>query len=82
MSNEFNSFCEKHGICRELMTLYTLEQNGVVERKNCTVVEMARSMLQEKNLPNKFWGEAVATTVYLLNLCPTKVVRDLIPYEV
>ena len=50
--------------------------NGVGERKNRTVVEMAGSMLQAKGLPTCFWAEAVATTVYILNLSPTRAVRD------
>lgn len=73
-SNEFNSYCEEHRIRKELTTLYTPEQNGVVECKNKTVVEMARSMLKERVLPNNLWAEAVAITVYLLNLSPTRAV--------
>ncbi|GKV19034.1 hypothetical protein SLEP1_g29334 [Rubroshorea leprosula] len=54
---------------------YTPQQNGVSERKNRTVMEMARSMLFEKNLPKKFWAEAVHTAVYLLNGLPTRAVE-------
>ena len=43
------------GIQRQLSTARTPQQNGVVERKNRTVLEMARSMLQEAKLDNKFW---------------------------
>ena len=42
---------------------------------------MARSMLKEKDLPNNFWAEAVATAVYLLNLSPTKAVQNFTPLE-
>lgn len=45
LSKEFNLFSEEHGIHRELTAPYTLEQNGVAERKNHIVVEMARSLL-------------------------------------
>ncbi|KAL3524815.1 hypothetical protein ACH5RR_013187 [Cinchona calisaya] len=58
---EFYSFFDEHGIRRELTAPYTPEKNGVAERKNRTVVEMARSMLQEKGLRNQFWREAIAT---------------------
>lgn len=37
--------------------------------------------MKEKGLPTKFWGEVVATTIYLINRCPTKVVHDIIPME-
>ncbi|KAB2625515.1 hypothetical protein D8674_017175 [Pyrus ussuriensis x Pyrus communis] len=45
---------------------YTPQQNGVSERKNRTVVEMAKSMLHEKGLPYMFWAEAVNTAVHKL----------------
>ena len=80
-SDEFNTCCEEHGIRRELTAPRTPKQNGVVERKNRTVVEMTRSMLKAKNLPNMFWGEAIATAVYLLNFSSTKVVMNQTPYE-
>ncbi|KAL0536512.1 hypothetical protein IC582_025461 [Cucumis melo] len=82
LSNNFNHFCKKHGIHRELTTPYTPEQNGVAERKNRTVVEMTRSMLQMKGLSNDFWAEAVSTSIYLLNISPTKAVMNKTPFEV
>ncbi|KAA0059765.1 integrase [Cucumis melo var. makuwa] len=81
LSKNFNHFCKEHGIHRELTTPYTPEQNGVAERKNRTVVEMARSMLQMKSLSNDFWAEAVSTSIYLLNISP-KVVMNKTPFEV
>jgi hypothetical protein len=53
----------------------------VAERKNITIHEMARSMLKAKGLSNEFWGEAVATAIYLLNRCSTKGVCNMIPQE-
>ncbi|TYK21566.1 Retrovirus-related Pol polyprotein from transposon TNT 1-94 [Cucumis melo var. makuwa] len=81
LSNNFNHFCKERGIHRELITPYTPEQNGIAERKNRTVVEMARSMLQMKGLSNDFWAEAVSTSIYLLNISPTKIVMNKTPFE-
>lgn len=81
LSHKFNTFCEENGIRRDLTTPYTPEQNGVAERKNRTVVEMARSLLKAKRLPNDFWAEAVTTAVYLLNISPTRAVLHWTPYE-
>ena len=82
LSQEFTRFCEDQGIRRELTAPYTPDQNGVAERKNRTVVEMARSMLKAKQMPNLWWSEAMATTVYLLNISPTMAVMNKTPYEV
>jgi hypothetical protein len=46
-----------------------------------TVVAMARSMMESKGLPGKFWGEAVNTAVYLLNRAPTESGVGMTPYE-
>jgi hypothetical protein len=80
-SNEIKAFCEAHGIQRYLTAPYSPQQNGVVERRNQTVVAMARNMMKSKGMPGRFWGEAVSTTVYLLNRAPTKSVVDMTPYE-
>ena len=45
-SREFERFCEDEGIERQLTVAYSPQQNGVSERKNRTVMEMARSMLK------------------------------------
>ena len=45
-------------------------------------MEMARSMLFEKNLPKRFWAEAVNTSVYFLNRLSTKALNSKTPYEV
>ena len=43
------------------------QQNGVVERKNRTLQEMARTMINETNMAKHFWAEAVNTTCYIQN---------------
>ena len=48
--NEFIEFCDLHGIKRQFTARYTPQQNGVVERKNWTIMDMARSMLKENRL--------------------------------
>ncbi|KAK8628128.1 hypothetical protein V6N13_063840 [Hibiscus sabdariffa] len=72
---------QNEGIEHHLTVGYTPQQNGVSERKNRTVMEMARCILMEKNLPKKFWAEAVRTTVYLLNRLLTKAIQDKNPVE-
>ena len=65
----------------ELIAPYTQEQNSVAKQKNRTVVEMGRSVMKVRGVPKQFWAEAVATTVYLLNILPTKAVYNMTRYE-
>ncbi|KAJ4707148.1 Retrovirus-related Pol polyprotein from transposon TNT 1-94 [Melia azedarach] len=81
ISNEFDKFCEDAGIQHQLTVPYSPQQNGVCERKNRTLLEMARSMMHEKNLPKKFWAEAVYTSVYLQNRLPTHAIEGKTPIE-
>ena len=51
-----------------------LNQNGVVERRNRTLMDMVRSMLSNSKLPHSLWNEALKTVAYILNRVPTKAV--------
>src|ERR1700728_1864294 len=51
---------------------YSLEQMGVAEQFNHTLIELVRAMLIGRNLPSFLWAEAVAHAVYLRNCAPTK----------
>ena len=59
-SSQINGYLKQMGIRREFSCRYTPEQNGVAERKNRSVVEAARTMLEEKSLPKFYWAEAVS----------------------
>ena len=56
---------------------YTPQQNGVVERKNHTLKEMANCMLQSKGLSLNFWAEAMNSANYIVNHTPTMVLRNV-----
>ncbi|KAG9450348.1 hypothetical protein H6P81_010313 [Aristolochia fimbriata] len=64
-NSQFAQFCENKGISHEFSAPKTPQQNGVVERKNRTLQEMARAMINAKNLPHKLWAEAVNTACYI-----------------
>ena len=78
---EFESFCDEQGIENTFSAPRTPQQNGVVERKNRTLQEMARTILHENNLPNYFWAEAVNTSCYILNRVLIRSSLDKTPYE-
>ncbi|WVZ79341.1 LOW QUALITY PROTEIN: hypothetical protein U9M48_026932 [Paspalum notatum var. saurae] len=80
-SLEFGQYCAEVGVGRHLSAPYSPQQNGVVERKNQTVVGMARCMLKAKGMPAAFWGEAVTMAVYILNHASTKALDGQTPFE-
>ncbi|RVW74899.1 Retrovirus-related Pol polyprotein from transposon TNT 1-94 [Vitis vinifera] len=55
-------------------------QNGVAERRNRTLLDMVRSMLNNSKLPRFLWTKALKTMVYILNRVPTKAVLKM-PFE-
>ncbi|GJR49295.1 zinc finger, CCHC-type containing protein [Tanacetum coccineum] len=80
-SNEFTKYCKENGIARQLTAPYSPQQNGVVERRNRTVLSTTRSMMKAMKLPLTFWAEAVRHAIYILNRVPTRALIDKTPYE-
>jgi transposase InsO family protein len=64
---QVEEFLEEEGIKHEFFAPYTPQQNGVVERKNRTLMDMARTMLGEFKTPERFWSEAVNTACHAIN---------------
>lgn len=62
-------------------TIYTPQQNSVAECKNRTIMNMAISMLKGRNLSHEFWGDTMACVVHVLNISPTKIVKNKVPEE-
>jgi type I restriction-modification system DNA methylase subunit len=62
-SGQFNGYLQQMGIRREFSCKYTPEQNEIAERKNRSIVEAARAMLEEKSMPKSYWAEAVRTAL-------------------
>jgi transposase InsO family protein len=60
-------FLSEEGIKHEFSVTYTPQQNGVVERKNGTLIESTRTMLDEYKTPDNFWAEAVHTACHAIN---------------
>jgi hypothetical protein len=80
LSKQFRELCENKGIHRQLTIPETLQQNGVAERRNRTLLEMVRSMMAQAYLPISFWGDALMAVAYILNRVPSKSVPST-PYE-
>jgi hypothetical protein len=66
-NSQIEGFLEDEGIKHEFSSPYTPQQNGVVEKKNRTLLDMARTMLDEYKTPDWFWAEAINTACYSIN---------------
>jgi transposase InsO family protein len=64
---QVEEYLEEEGIKHEFSAPYTPQKNGVVERKNRTLINMARTMLEEYKTPERFWSEVVNTACHDIN---------------
>ena len=64
---QVEEYLEEEGVKHEFSAPFTPQQNGVVERKNMTLIGMARTMLGEFKTPERFWSEAVNTACHAIN---------------
>lgn len=81
VNKELEKFAAEKGITIETTAPYSPSQNGVAERFNRTLLELARAMLIEKNLPVFLWDKAVVHAAYLWNRAPTRALDGKTPYE-
>ena len=80
VNNEFNQYLRNIGVVHQLTNVYSPQENGVAERYNRTLLDLARSMLNGAGMPNSFWAEAVNCANYIRNRCPIQG-RKCVPEE-
>nr|KAJ0198034.1 hypothetical protein LSAT_V11C700343410 [Lactuca sativa] len=80
-SHELNHFCDKEGISHMLTNPYAPQRNGIVERRNWTLLEMTRFLMKVKDIPNHFWDEAVRHTTFIINHTPTQEFIGATPFD-
>ena len=71
----FARFLEKCGIRAQYTMPGTPQQNGVSERRNRTLLDMVRSMVNNASLPISLWTSALKTAMYLQNRVPSKAIQ-------
>jgi streptogramin lyase len=77
----FGEYLLAQGIHHQTTCPYTPAQNGVAERKNNHLLEVARSMMISMNVPKQLWGQAILTAAQLINKMPSRVLEWKSPYE-
>ena len=81
-NKDLGSFLHLHGIIHASSCVDTPQQNGIAERKNRHLLDVARSLMFTHNVPKHLWGEAVLTATYLINRMPSRVLDFKIPRHV
>jgi transposase InsO family protein len=79
VNNNFTSYYTTQGIQMQHIVPYTPQQNGVDERKNHTLKEMANYMIQSKGLSLKYWAKDINCENYIVNRTPTKALKNITP---
>jgi transposase InsO family protein len=81
MSHSFASYLSNKGIIHQTSCAHTPQQNGVAERKNRHLLDVARCLLSQMHVPKQFWTEAVLTACYLINRMPSSVLEGASPHS-
>jgi transposase InsO family protein len=80
-NTQVEDFCDDFGIKHEFSSTYTSQQNGVVERKNKTLITLARAMLDDYGTSQRFWAEAINTVCHASNPVYLHHFLKKTPYE-
>nr|GEV65220.1 retrovirus-related Pol polyprotein from transposon TNT 1-94 [Tanacetum cinerariifolium] len=82
LNKTLNAFFKEEGIEHQTSSARTPEQNGIVKKRNRTMVEAARTMLSALQLPLFFWAEAIATACYTQNRSIIIPTHEKTPYSI
>ena len=77
----FEKFCEENGIHHNFSAPRIPQQNGIVDRKNRSLEDGDRTLLNETKLPKYFWADVVSTICYTLNKVLIRPILKKTPYE-
>ncbi|CAM8965547.1 unnamed protein product [Rhodiola kirilowii] len=81
-NNKLSTYLKSKGCIHQSSCAYTPQQNGIVERKHRHLLDVARSLRFQSNIPKVFWGDCLLTSTYLINRTPTTLLKGMSPYEV
>ncbi|KAK8936721.1 hypothetical protein KSP39_PZI012567 [Platanthera zijinensis] len=82
ISHDFHAFCMQNGIIHQTSYVYTSQQNGVAERKNRHLLDVARTLMTQMHVPRSYWGYAVLLACYLINRIPSTTLHGKTPFSI
>ena len=74
-------FLKENGIHHQSTCMDTPQQNGIIDRKNKHLLEVARVIMFYMNVSKYLWGETVLTASYLINMMPIRILKYITPLE-
>ncbi|KAA0035089.1 Beta-galactosidase [Cucumis melo var. makuwa] len=80
-NHNLSEFLASKGIVHQTSCAYTPQQNGVAERKNRHLVEVAHSLMLSTSLPSYLWGDAILTAAHLINRMPSRILHLQTPLD-
>ena len=80
-NHSLSTYLQENGIIHQSSCVDTPQQNGVTERKNRHIIEIARALLFTSHMPSHFWGDSILTAIYLINRMPGRVLSFVTPLQ-
>ena len=80
-NHSLSTYLQENGIIHQSFCVNTPQENGVAERKNRHILEVARALLFTSHMPSQFWGDSILTTTYLINQMPSRVLSFVTPLQ-
>lgn len=74
-------FYASKGIIHQTTCVHTPQQNSIVERKHGHLLNVARALMIQSNLPKIYWSYAVLHAAYIINILPTPILNACSPHE-
>jgi transposase InsO family protein len=81
ISKEFFAFCKSTGVRREIKFPHNPQKNGITKRKNRSIEETVKALMNNQGLSMYLWGEATMTIIYVQNRSPHHISKDMTPKE-
>ena len=80
-NHSLSTYLQENGIIHQSSYVDTPQQNGVAERKNRHILEVARALLFTYHMPTQFWGDSILIATYLINRMPSRVLSFVTPLQ-